>query len=141
MNICAADPTAPSPVSAVALTACSAYRIKVAQLQEAERNDSSLSEVVQHALRVEVGRRTAALADLLTLSPTERLEKHLWELSKVIGQKTAHDEWRFVLPLRDADFALLIGISLRQFKRIKKGLQQSGHLRLNGSRLTFVNQH
>lgn len=139
LNITNPDLTAHGSVSGTALTNCEAYRLSTERLRAAEHTDPSVAELVERSLKLQIRRRTAALAELLALPPTERMQYHLWELAQVMGHYGSEHDWaRVTLPFGDEHLAMLLGISLRQFRRIKKDLQQQGRMRIEGGRTVSV---
>jgi CRP-like cAMP-binding protein len=121
INVCATDPAQPGPVMITALTHCHAYRLPIKDLQQAQNRDPCLGSLVQRSLQDQVNRRTAALAKLLALGPSARLEILLHELAIVCWHGLPEGPASSAIPLTDDQLAMLLGLSVRQFKRIKKG--------------------
>ena len=133
----APDPGATSPVSAVALTPCRAYRVSIQQLDEARRQNAVIASLFQHSMKVHISRLTTALAEMLCLSPAERLTQHLYELASVMGEVNPGYSDRVRPPLNDEQLAMLLGISLRHFKRVKKTLQVASRARIESKQVSI----
>lgn len=129
VDACTLEPGSVSPISGIALTPCETYRLRLEELRDAARRDPAVAVLLQGSLQTQLSRRTAALAELLTLAPTERLAHHLCELSRVMNAQLGGHVAGFALPLTDDHLAMLLGVSLRQFKRIKKDIQRKLRVR------------
>lgn len=126
----ASDPNGPAVVTGVAITEVHVHRIDARRLLRAQESDPAVAALLQRSLRINLERYAAALAGLLTLRPAERLERHLHELAGVLGRDVRSNRLCAALPLRDEDMAMLVGVSARQFKRVKKELHNGGRARI-----------
>jgi CRP-like cAMP-binding protein len=127
-----------SPVSAVAMTRCFAYRVPVARLHEAVLRDPTIGIQFEQMLMTQVSLRTAALAGSLALSPVVRLRRQINELRDVIGKGLPEGETAITLPIKDEHLASLSGVSLRQFSRVKKALGKLGIMRFSRRRVVLL---
>lgn len=129
------------PASGVALTACTAHRLSAERLKQPQQYDLRVTYLFQQALQAQIVRRTSALAEILMLSPAERLEQYLCELARVVGEREKSDSTRFIIPLKDEDLAMLIGVSDRQFSRVKKALQLNGRVLFQAHHIVVLRDH
>jgi CRP-like cAMP-binding protein len=118
----------PYPYSARAVTACAVHRIDAASLHARVEQDPQVAGVVFDMLRWDLRSATACIQDLKTRSPKQRLQKFLRYIAHVLGVEPVGRELHVPMPLRDEEIASLLGVSSRQFKRIKKQMQESGQL-------------
>jgi CRP-like cAMP-binding protein len=125
------------PMTATALTPCQVYRLSLDEIRRAQQRDPELALLMQNCLQDQVSRRTVALAQVLTLSPAERLKHLLSELSAVLRGKSKATPRIVQVPICDEQIAMLIGLSTRQFKRVKREVLQEGSLRV-ASRRSFI---
>ena len=128
LNVTIPEPGSSGRTCASAVTKCELYSIDVGEVRE--QGKEQLLNLLNDSLYMQVARRTRALAESLTLSPGERLEKHLCELAEVMGYTSHNGRVRVPVPLKDVEFAKLLGLSDRQFKRVKKSLQDTGKLKV-----------
>jgi CRP-like cAMP-binding protein len=135
VNLTAPPPSKPTGTAGTAVTNCDVYRIDVQRIESAEQQDPEIPKMLYRSLQEQVAKRTKALVELKSLSPAERLEHHLCELAKVLGCDVNAKPVRVVVPLKDTEMAMLLGLSDRQFKRVKKSLQEDGRLRFENSRM------
>ena len=126
-------PETPSPTGS-AVTNCIVYRIDARLMEAAERDDSEIVKMFNRALQKSINKRTQKLIELKTLPPAERLRRNLCELAQVLGFDVTGKPVRVWLPLKDAELAMLLGLSERQFKRVKKSFQEDGKVRVDNSR-------
>jgi CRP-like cAMP-binding protein len=140
INLTALNPAQPTSSSGTALTSCEVYRIDFNRLDAAEQEDPEILKMLNRRLQAQVARRTKALVELKSLSPAERLERHLCELAEVLGCNMQGQRVRVPVPLSDGEMAMLLGLSNRQFKRVKKSLQENGRLTLENSRMFVLPQ-
>jgi CRP-like cAMP-binding protein len=123
----------PTQTSASSVTSCEVYRLDMHQLQRADA-DGSVAALLNRSLRIQMARRTKALAELLALSPAERLEHQLCELADVLGV-SGNEPVRIPMPLKDYELARLLGLSERQFKRVKTDMQRTGKFTVEDGRI------
>jgi len=135
VNLTALSRAEPMPTAVTAVTNCDVYRIEAHRMQTAERDDPEIPKLLNRSLQDQIAKRTKALVELKTLSPAERLERHLCELAHVLGCDIHAKPVRVIVPLKDTEMAMLLGLSVRQFKRVKKSLQEEGRLTLENSRV------
>lgn len=135
VNITALNRSRLTSSSGTTVTDCEVYRIDVNRFQAAELEDPEILKMLNDSLQKQVARRTRALVELKSLSPAERLERHLCELAQVLGCNMQSQPVRVPVPLTDTELAMLLGLSDRQFKRVKKSLQERGRLSLQNSRM------
>ena len=138
VNLTSLEPTTPTSTAGTAVTNCDVYRIDARSLETAERADPEVRKLFNRSLHAQIARRTKALVEIKGLSPADRLERYLCELAAVLGSDTKAKPVRVSVPLRDTELAMLLGLSERQFKRVKKSLQEEGRLTVENSRMFIL---
>jgi CRP-like cAMP-binding protein len=114
---------------AAALTEVTAYRLTAEQLRIAGERDAVIRELTEQCARVQTQRLTTALAELMALCPAVRLEHQLRELMCVMSTHVHRPQSSdLAAPLSGEQWAMLLGVSLRQFHRLKRKLEQEGRL-------------
>jgi CRP-like cAMP-binding protein len=109
------DASRETPLVVTALSDCEAFRIEGRALEEAARKDAEVSALLLRALHAEIRRRTAILAEFLTLSPAERLQRRCAEFAAVLGSGLQPGR----LPIGHQDLAMVLELSGRQLRRIQ----------------------
>lgn len=135
INLTVLNPAQPTSSSGSAVTDCEVYRIDLNRLESAGQEDPGILKMLNQFLQKQVALRTKALVELKSLSPATRLEQRLGELAEVLGCNILGQPVRVPVPLRDGEMATLLGLSDRQFKRVKKSLQQNGSIGCGNSRM------
>ena len=85
---------------------------------------------MRRVLRRDMRLLEARYIDLKTLTAEQRLEELLAELAAVFGTGASRP-LSVVVPLRQPTIAGMIGVSLRQFQRLKTSLDAEGKLRVD----------
>ena len=135
INLTVLNPAQPTSSSGSAVTDCEVYRIDLNRLESAGQEDPGILKMLNQFLQKQVALRTKALVEVKSLSPATRLEQRLGELAEVLGCNILGQPVRVPVPLRDGEMATLLGLSDRQFKRVKKSLQQNGSIGCGNSRM------
>jgi CRP/FNR family cyclic AMP-dependent transcriptional regulator len=119
----------PGVFSCVAMTRCEVHQLNINQHRDGNHRVAKLFE---ESLQLELERRAATLARMLSLRPADRLDRQLIELADVLAYGLHPQRLRLKVPIKDYDLATLVGVSIRQFNRIKKELGETGRIRLEG---------
>jgi CRP-like cAMP-binding protein len=115
ITVQARDDERSGPITISALTPCKAYRLNVRTVRGIADRDPEVAALLQRSLHDELIRGTEALAESLALPPTKRLDKLLREVRVVLGRNH--------VPVRDDELAMLLGLSVRHLKRVKRTLE------------------
>ncbi len=139
LNVSSAGPSSASLLSGIAATPCEAYRLESQMIDEAARRDVALAKLLHRCLRTELSRWTASMVEILSLSPAERLERRLDQIATVLGcYRSPGRPIKVPVPLNDGDLAMMLGVSTRHFKRLKRSLHESGRLIWEAKRICIL---
>jgi CRP-like cAMP-binding protein len=127
---CSQSPSASHQYSARTVSSCRLYRIDGDDFHQRVADGPRAAEFIQHLLRRDLRHLGCSLLDLKTQPIEARFCRCLLLLATALGVATTGPELRLGIPLRDEELAGLIGASARQFKRVKRRLQERGILRV-----------
>jgi CRP-like cAMP-binding protein len=128
LDLCTSAIKRPYAFSARTMSPCVIYGIDAPSLHERERRDPEVARMVLDLLRYDLYSAAAFIVDLKTLSPEERLHRFLHFVALATGLKPIEGTFQIPMPLRDEQVASLVGVSTRQFKRIKKKMCETGRI-------------
>jgi CRP/FNR family cyclic AMP-dependent transcriptional regulator len=128
LDLCTSAMKCPYAFSARTMSPCVVYGIDAPSLHERERRDPEVTRMVLDLLRYDLYSAAAFIVDLKTLPPDERLHRFLHFAILAMGLKPIEGTFQIPMPLRDEQVASLVGVSTRQFKRIKKKMYEAGRI-------------
>ena len=132
---CAHNLDIPYPVSAVALVNSQILRISIPALRKREEENSSTAAFFERLLSLDLYNAVLFIMELKRSLPADRLKHFLNLLASVMGSESKSGKLQIAMPLHDNQIANILGFSPRQFKRVKRQLQDQGHLQVSGARL------
>jgi CRP-like cAMP-binding protein len=121
----------PYRVSATAITETRILQVSVKELELRKREDPAVAIFFERILSMDLWHAATCITELKTAHPSRRLQRFL----RFIGAATDSSRIRWgyeevKVPLSDEQMASILGLSVRQFKRVKKQMQNAGVLKI-----------
>ena len=128
LDHCSCSNGRPHAFSAYSVNGCAVYRVEENSFRTSVFHDPEGSALLQEAVQIDLYNAAVSIMQLKVLSPEERLRKFLKFVASVLGVTSKRESLRIPFALRDDQLAALLGLSCRQFKRIKKHMHDTGQL-------------
>jgi CRP/FNR family transcriptional regulator len=119
----------PYPFSAITAVACEIHRIDSAQIRDRALRDRNAQHFHAETLQRDLCSLAATHLALKELTPTDILERLLWELAAALGGLAAEGNARLVMPFSNAEMADLCGLSESHYKEVRRELEKTGRVR------------
>lgn len=141
VDYCSHDLGTAYPLSGITIVPSDIYKARIEQVRAARRRNPDLRIHEADLLRRDLYRLAAMRLRLKALSPVDRLERLLWDLASVIGERDSTGEMRLVLPLDNCEMASLCGLSESHYKTIRRELERTGRVSHDGRHLCVLTRN
>jgi CRP-like cAMP-binding protein len=132
VDCCSHTLSIPYSVTARAITHSMVFRISATELQQKKASDPQVATFFERALSLELYRAATFIGHLKMSRPAERLKNFVRFLAAINEAPSRSGKCELRMPLPDEQIAGILGLSARQFKRIKKQMCDEGFVELRG---------
>ncbi len=129
VDYCSLSLGAPHHYSARTVSFCHLYCLDATGFRNREAGDPEFARFIQRLVYVDLRSLIDCQLELKTQALEDRFCHFLTFLATALGIDAKEQELHICVPLRDEELAGLLGASTRQFKRVKRRLQERGTLR------------
>lgn len=141
VDYCSHDLGVAYSLSGITIVTSEIQRISLERVQGAQLQNPDLRVHQADLLRRDLYDLVASHLYFKLLSPVDRLERLLWELAAVIGQRDLMGTTRLVLPLSNCEMASLCAMSESHYKSVRRELQKTGRVRHEGRCFWVLTRH
>jgi len=131
----------PYSVSAAVLTNSQIFRIPAVTVRKVGGENPQAAALFERSLAADLYDAFGFITQLKESAPADRLIRFVRLVGSFMGSESPSGKLRVSMPLRDHQIAEILGFSPRQFKRVKRQLQNQGSLQLLGARLWSLRHH
>jgi len=132
---CAHNLGIPYPVSARTVSAAQIIRIPLVEVQKREQKDARAGAFLRRALSTDLYYAVVFITRLKSYTPADRVMEFASVLADVTNSEIKFGRRHVSMPVHDSQAAEILGLSPRQFKRVKRQLIRQGRLTISAARL------